>query len=70
MEKLCLSNVVVTPVKLRSVLLSEREIIKCLDHKLHHVRGTLIVLIQKEAFFTVRFSQKIVIFHMQELIHN
>ena len=69
MEKLFLSNVVATPVKLRSVLLSEGEIIKCLDHKLHHVRGTLIALTQKKASFTVRFLQKIVML-MQELIHE
>ena len=69
MEKLCLSNVVATSIKFRSILLSEREIIKCLDPKLHHVLGNLIALTQTEAFFIVRFSQKIVML-MQELIHE
>jgi hypothetical protein len=69
MEKLFLSNVVTTSVKLRSILLSEREIIKCLDRRLHLVRGTLIALTQTKAFFIVRFLQKIVML-MQELIHD
>jgi hypothetical protein len=69
MEKLFLSNVVTTSVKFRSILLSERKIIKCLDRRLHLVLGTLIALTQTEAFFIVRFSQKIVML-MQELIHE
>jgi len=69
MEKLFLSNVVTTSVKLRSILLSEREIIKCLDRRLYLVRGNLIALTQKKAFFTVRFLQKIVML-MQKLIHE
>jgi len=61
--------VVATSIKFRSILLSEREIIKCLDHKLHLVLGTLIALTQTEAFFTVRFLQKTVML-MQKLIHE
>jgi len=58
MEKLCLSNVVVTSVKLRSILLFEREIIKCLGHKLYHAHGVLIVPIQREALFIQKFCLK------------